>query len=89
MKDKFSPLINTFHSFESGVIPLQYVLIAGGNYNRSAVNSTTYVGFSKKIMYHPDYNDDTNENDIAIIVVGKQKSVCEQISKTLKNVFFS
>lgn len=41
---------------------------------RSVVNATTYLGSVKRLTIHPKYSDKTNDADIAIVVVRKNKS---------------
>lgn len=43
--------------------------ITGGNIDRDSVDKHTYVGSPSNIILHPNYNDLTHENDVAIIFV--------------------
>ena len=43
--------------------------VLAGAYQLSFITGTEQYGFVNKIVVHPQYNDDTQENDIALIQV--------------------
>lgn len=51
-------------------IPVHYIKVSGGNYIRDALDApTTYVSTAKRIIVHPEYNDETFSSDIALVEV--------------------
>lgn len=60
--------------------------VVGGNYMRSVVNATTYMGSVKRLIIHPNYSDKTNYADIAIVVVWENKSLLSTSISLTKSI---